>query len=166
MTTTAATAVIDGISDSRLFFLLSGATLHLVGLTLTGAVGKVYGDAETYGAAVYIPPDGTASFTSVTFMGNLAKGGGGGAVFNEGTISSIEACNFTGNGALYGGALSNSGTITSINGCHFVANYGMEAGATGIDASGGALRNSGTISLVRNCTFLNNRGAYGGALHN
>jgi PGF-pre-PGF domain-containing protein len=95
---------------------------------------------------------GTITVTSSTFTGCSAhySGGGlsgsGGAIYNEGTITSITTSSFTSCTAIYGGAIyNNGGTITSITTSSFT-----DCAANGF---GNAIYNAGPITSLTFSTF-------------
>ncbi|MCQ2562487.1 MAG: hypothetical protein MJ158_02650 [Alphaproteobacteria bacterium] len=121
------------------------------------------------------------------FTGNLAEKRDGGAIKNEGTITSISS-NFTGNTAKegYGGAIYSSGNIGNITGVfkdNEAKNGGAITNSAGIindisgdfefnsaSASGGAIQNQGTINNIKvNFKSNSSKGTGvtgGGAIHN
>ena len=116
------------------------------------------GNTAYDGGAIY--NDGTiSSATGCAFSGNSAFDGG--AIYNDGTISSATDCTFSGNSAPddIGGAIYNDGTISSATGCTF-------SGNSAPNDIGGAIYNDGTINSAAGCTFSGNTAYDGGAIYN
>ena len=141
-------------------------------ITDTGALGTISGNITISGNGVTIDGNGNNGLTissgspiidgTINFI-NFEREQGG-AIFNKGTITSING-NFSGNkatstsGGGVGGAISNysTSTITSINGT-FTNNNAV--------ASGGAIHNDGSIKSI-NGTFSDNiTNETGGAIGN
>ena len=156
--------IINGTGTNRIFTINSGATVTLTNLTLTNATSTARG-------AIY--NQGTLTATNCTFTNNTVtityiNIGGGGAIYNKGTIISLSGCTFTNNNASYdgsynigGGAIYNQGTINSLIDCNFTKNTATHCG--------GAINNQGTIISLSGCIFTNNTATndgYGGAIYN
>lgn len=100
--------------------------------------------------------------TSDGYFSSASRGyseGLGGAIYNEGTINTIQNAIFTNNSSSNkGGAIYNSGTINKILNSEFTANKSQY---------GAAIYNTGTIYL-ENTNFQNNIATYagGGAIYN
>lgn len=129
------------------------------------------------GGAIY---NNQGKFGNITgdFVGNFVSSENpsvkvsGGAIYNNGTISSIQG-NFINNHAssksseITGGAIVNSKTIGSITG-NFIGNYGSSSGKV----SGGAIYNNwGNIDTITgdfigNYASSSSSNTYGGAIHN
>lgn len=89
---------------------------------------------------------------------NGSSSGGGGGVFNQGTLNITETT-FTGNNATagsYGGAINNSGTVNITN-SSFYSNSASQ---------GGAIYNVGAVMNITNGTFGSNVAGSGGAIYN
>ena len=152
------------------------------------------------GAALNNPTGTTESIDNVLFKDNSTTGKVifttssfkyvdvlGGAVYNEGTLSSVTGAFInnslvitteTNRAFLYvnakGGAIANSGTIENITG-DFIGNYVSGTGTgSSANAYGGAIYNSGSNAEIGNITgdFIGNYvssvedRAYGGAIYN
>ena len=156
--------IINGTGTNRIFTINSGATITLTNLTLTNATSTARG-------AIY--NQGTLTATNCTFTNNTVtityiNIGGGGAIYNKGTIISLSGCTFTNNNASYdgsynigGGAIYNQGTINSLIDCNFTKNTATHCG--------GAICNWNNIISLSGCIFTNNTATndgYGGAIYN
>ena len=135
--------------------LNSGAIIDSVKGDFIGNVSTSTSGAAQGGA---IFNDGTiSSIIDSTFTNNSA-GDSGGAIFNNGTISSIIDSTFTNNSASQGGAIYNTGTIGQIGSAgHNVLFKDNYAKATEGSAQGGAIYNTGTIGSITNATFEGNK---------
>jgi len=109
--------------------------------------------------------DVQATFRGLTIQ--HGKGGGGGAIFNLGTVV-VEGCTFSGNisnAGTGGGAIDNRGTLTVVNSTFFGNTAGNRADN---NAGGGAIANNGTLTIVGS-TFAGNLAGgsgFGGAIEN
>lgn len=85
-----------------------GATAIVKGCSFSG------NQAVSYGGAVYNNGSGAvSSYTNCVFAGNTSVNGGGGAVFNNGSLPTITNCTFRGNNATFGGAIHNWATAAA-----------------------------------------------------
>lgn len=117
--------------------------------TSSNSAGAIYNEGEI-GQIGHPEP-------AVTFLGNAAENGNGGAINNasSGTIREIHAV-FTGNKAKSGGgAINNSGEITVISGSFEENEIISESGL------GGAISNTGKIGTI-NSNFIKNGVGIGG----
>ena len=138
-------------SGSNHFEVLSGGTLVLVNLRLTG------GHAEIGGAIVN---QGTTRTNGVTFADNRSTMAGG-AIVNRGTLVARRST-FSNNQSITGGAIWNDGGTVQVDNSSFNGNRATGDG----NSPGGAIANSmGSLSVVRS-TFTDNAADLGGALEN
>ena len=131
---------------------------------LGGAINNAIADSKNNLAA------GELSISGSTFENNQALGSQGGAIRNQGKITSIEDTKFIGNSAHNGGAINNGtvGVITSISGSTF-ANNSASIAPLGPTASyqGGAITNAGKIEAISDTDFTSNStSGSGGAIAN
>ncbi len=147
----AGTTVIDASGMSavpdRIFEVLSGSTLTLNNLTLTGGDGGGSG-----GGAVLVSTGTTLITNDVIIAGN--DGNNGGALQNNGTFNATFTT-FDNNSGNSGAAIDNSGTMTLTD----VAIIGNTA-----TNAGGGIRNNGDATLT-SVTLSGNSANQGGAIH-
>ena len=143
---------ISGGSVNRTFQVDSGVQAVLSGLVLTGGV---VNEQFVLGGGGAIFNNGTLTVQGTTIAGNKVISGGGGAIDNAGTLT-VQNSTITGNSADSGsGGIQNDGTLTA-TGSTFAGNNGFQGGAVYLDGA------SGTFV---NCTFTgNNVQAVGGAI--
>jgi predicted outer membrane repeat protein len=152
------TANFGGAIDSQ----AGGALLAVSGTSFTNNTAVFFGGAiDTHSAG--------ATFSGCIFTGNHALGvsNGGGAIWNDGSVTVGSNSSFTGNTAAYaGGAIDNFGTAT-------VTQTGFGNGTTaGANSAvfGGAIMNwsAATLSLGAGANFNDNQtvNGYGGAIYN
>ena len=101
------------------------------------------------------PPGSTTTISGLTLVkGRNGDSNGGGAIFNEDSLT-LNNCTLSVNNAVgFGGAISNKGTLT-LNSCTLSGN-----GAT----NGGAITNSGTLTLNNSTLSGNGASNSGGGL--
>ena len=156
---------LNGNNTSRHFYLDTGKSLTLRGLTLTG--GNAAGLNSNFGGAIFsrgtltltqcnlsgnvasqsggaiTNSGGTLSLTQCTLFGNAASssGGSGGAILNQlGTATAtLTQCTLSGNSARFGGVISNTGTLTLTH-CTITGNSAI--------TQGGAIDTNGTLTLT------------------
>ena len=88
-------------------------------------------------------------------LGRLRREGGGGGVFNSGTLA-LSGCTVSGNSALNGGGVYNRGTLT-LSGCTVTGDSAF---------NGGGVENGGTLTLS-GCTVTgDSAGFFGGGVEN
>ena len=172
---------------------LSGATITL-GSTLTINTNLTI-DASALPGGLQINGDGSVQIFNVasnTFVFlnsltitsgyNTSVGGGGGGIFNSGTLT-LTNCTLSGNGATYGGGIFNNGGTLTLTNCILSGNS-AESGGGGIynfglltlnqctlsgnstggydgDSNGGGIYNGGLLTLNQ-CTLSGNSGNGGG----
>lgn len=126
----------------RVLSVAKGASVSLVGLTITG--GHPSGE-NSQGGAVY--NEGTiALLNNDVIRGNSASTGGG--IFNLGKIAKLDNSILSGNTAANGGAIFNLGKVIHANEDTIWSNM------AGI---GGGVSNGGTIADLANSTIAGNR---------
>ena len=158
---------IDADKLGRIFYVNSGCTLTLTGVTLLN------GNAE-YGGAIY-NNGGTVILNDCKFLNNTAQKSGG-AVYNDQGTMSVTGSTFDGNDLTqrttngWGGAAiySNKGTVT-ITGSNITNNLKdiVHRGGTGTytgDLSSGAVTSKNGALTVIDSRFEKNSGSYGGAI--
>jgi predicted outer membrane repeat protein len=175
---------ISGNNAVRVFYVNSGVTLMLNGLTVAN------GYADWGGG---INNRGTLVVNNSTFFGNSVAephgNGGGGGVYNQG-IATVANSTFSGNSAQdEGGAINNKGGTLTVGNSTFSGNYTYcdyqcsgggaifnddsmltvidsdfeDNHAGGASALGGGICNEAVYTLtVSNSTFSGNSAAYGG----
>jgi CSLREA domain-containing protein len=140
-----------------------GAVYNLGSVTLSNCT--LNGNSSFDGGAVYNDAEATATLSDCTLSDNSATndagGGGGGAVYNDGTLT-LANCTLNDNSAPNsdGGGLYSDGDATLTN-CTVRDNFAAN------DAGGGGIYNEGGLTLA-NCTLSGNS-AYtgdGGGLYN
>jgi len=97
------------------------------------------------------------SFLPLVLLGE----GGGGAIFNMGTINEISDASFIQNGTSshhVGGAIVNIASLKEINNSTFSGNFGGFMGGAIFDEN-----DQGDITKINNCTFTGNSAIIGGA---
>ena len=156
-----------GAGTNRIFSIVSGTTLNLVGLTLTGGNGT--GAAVSgYGGA--IENQGTLSLTRCTVSGNSASSGAGAIDNFNGTLM-LTHCTLSSNSTSgNGGAFYNFGTLTLTH-CTLSGNFATGNGG-GVYVSvgktlvlnnsivaGNSLTGAGTGADIRNDGTLTRVGA-------
>ena len=131
---------------------------------LGGAINNAIADSKNNLAA------GELSISGSTFENNQALGSQGGAIRNQGTITSIESTEFIGNSAHNGGAINNgtAGVITFISGSTFANNSASTAPlGSAVSYQGGAITNAGKIEVISDSYFTGNSTVgTGGAIAN
>jgi len=154
---------------SQIFYIVSGATVSITGVTLEngnnangGAVVNygtlnlgdctITGNQSAQGAALNNQSTGTLVVNRCTVSGNTASGIGGG-LFNAGNAT-ITASTFSGNNASEASGAFNNGTLVIAN-SSFAGNQAS--------AAVGGVENLMTLHLS-NTTFFNNSSPSGGAL--
>lgn len=143
---------LDGVGDTQLFKLYSGANATLQNLTLTNGLG-VDGGAIQNG--------GTLTVKDSTFTANRAEGtdaGSGGAIHNTGYLT-VTGSTFSANSAWgRGGAMySDQGSLTLTNNTFSGNSVDWEYGWGGAVASFSS-------ATINNNTFVGNQAVIGGAV--
>ena len=143
---------ISGNKDSG-----NGSGINLNSGTATIANATLQGNTEngTYGGGIY--NNATMMVADCTLFANSTApntaGGGGGAIFNAGTLTAANST-LTGNtSAVNGGGFREAGTASLIN-CTITNNIATNSG-------GGVFNPTGTTTLV-NCTITGNSAGAGG----
>ena len=157
-------------------------------VTIGGASSFSTNNAGLHGGAVYAgnvqitgtaddPEQGTTG-VPVTFTGNTAAGGNGGALYlTEGAGNTISKARFVGNTAgatgsgsePSGGAIYLTGTASQLNltDSYFEGNTAgtqFTSDSSGVRGFGGALRNNGGTVTIDNCEFTLNKASRGCAV--
>src|SRR5262245_42401733 len=146
---------IDCNINSRGFYVSSGVTATIAGLTITN--GNAQGEPPIAGAGIY-NDHATLAVDGCTLSGNAA-GFGGGGIYNDGFEGSatltVTNSTFSGNWAADphgygsgGGIYNDWGTLT-VNNCTFSENWAHASG------TGGGIHNAGSLTLT-NSTFSGN----------
>ncbi len=102
----AATTIIDGNNDDRVFEVRSGATVTMSDLTIRN------GNTSSSGGGVNVS-SGNLTLSDIIVSGNTTTGGTGGGISNSGNLSLIDTA-ISGNTAVWGGGINNdsSGGMT------------------------------------------------------
>ena len=144
---------------------------NLGGADLTGQIFINQTNNSQNGGAIINSSGFSIGDITAYFVNNHTPKNHGGAIYNDGSISSIAGdfienyVEITGNG--FGGAISNlDGTIGAIN-SNFIGNYVDASG----DVHGGAIHNANTITSINgdfiyNTSSSENSHSYGGAISN
>ena len=136
---------VSGNNASRVFSIVSGFTVSLSGMKITGGDWRGSGPSGTGGGLTN--NGSTLTLTDLTISGNTASGFGGG-ISNGGTLT-VTSSTISGNTATGGGGgILNLGTVTLTN----TTISGNTANGTG---TGGGLENRGILT-VNNSTISDN----------
>lgn len=111
---------------------------------------------SSFGGAIYnISDNGIQSISNSLFVGNIASEGG--AINNQGNISTITENTFENNVGVEGAAIWNNGTISEISNSNFFGNSVL-SNRTNVVVQGGAIYNdeSGYITFKGNNAFVGN----------
>lgn len=111
---------------------------------------------SSFGGAIYnISDNGMQSISNSLFVGNIASKGG--AINNQGNISTITENTFENNVGVEGAAIWNNGTISEISNSNFFGNSVL-SNRTNVVVQGGAIYNdeSGYITFKGNNAFVGN----------
>jgi hypothetical protein len=145
----APTVTISGNGRFQPFTFRPGSNSSITDLVIRNGQGPQGGDINNSGT-LRLADLVLADSTTYEF------GGGGGAIFNAGTLTLdaglILHCSTNGNG----GAIFNAGTMTVTN-TTLTGNYGV---------AGGAIANNGTLALVNDTITANSTNDAGGGVYN
>jgi hypothetical protein len=144
---------VDANHASRVFYIASGKTVTISGLTITN------GSATTYyfGGGIY-NDHADLTVSNCTISGNSADQGVGGGIFNDQGTLTVSSSTLSGNSSWYGGGISNnwfgggSATVT-------IANSTLSGNSASY--GGGIYNEDGTLTLS-NSTVSGNSAEYGG----
>lgn len=146
---------VDGNDQHQVFYITSGVTLEMHGITVRRGFISGYGTA---GAGMFID-NGTLNASNCVLAENRATYGG--AIRNEGGVIDMTGCEFRDNGNHYGGGIYNSyGTVT-LNRVSFIDNH-----ADNTSGGGGGIYNLSGTAVLTDCTFTGNSSENGGAIYN
>lgn len=145
----------------------AGTLDNLIGVVFennTAAMGGAINNAKTSADA----KGGTIDLISKShFIGNSGGKSQGGAIRNQGTISTITDSVFDSNIAGNGGAINNGTWGSLVKGIYKTTFINNTAVATGGNYQGGAITNAGHIGIIDETVFESNRaGKIGGAIAN
>lgn len=145
----------------------TGTLDNLIGVVFennTAAMGGAINNAKTSADA----KGGTINLISKShFIGNSGGKSQGGAIRNQGTISTITDSVFDSNIAGNGGAINNGTWGSLVKGIYKTTFINNTAVATGGNHQGGAITNAGHIGIIDETVFESNRaGKIGGAIAN
>lgn len=145
----------------------TGTLGNLIGVVFennTAAMGGAINNAKTSADA----KGGTIDLISKShFIGNSGGKSQGGAIRNQGTISTITDSVFDSNIAGNGGAINNGTWGSLVKGIYKTTFINNTAVATGGNHQGGAITNAGHIGIIDETVFESNRaGKIGGAIAN
>lgn len=145
----------------------AGTLGNLIGVVFennTAAMGGAINNAKTSADA----KGGTIDLISKShFIGNSGGKSQGGAIRNQGTISTITESVFDSNIAGNGGAINNGTWGSLVKGIYKTTFINNTAVATGGNHQGGAITNAGHIGIIDETVFESNRaGKIGGAIAN
>jgi predicted outer membrane repeat protein len=139
---------LDGENLRQIFYVLNGASLTLMDLTLVDADAAI-------GGAIY--NEGAVAIQNSTIQSSNAYGSGG-AIYNLGTLSVDQSSLLNNSATLSGGAIYNNGGVVTVTHTTFSVNSAGSGGA--ISQNGGMLTLSNSL-LVGNVADTN-----GGGIHN
>ena len=145
----------------------TGTLDNLIGIVFennTAAMGGAINNSKTSASA----KGGTINLISKShFIGNSGGKFQGGAIRNQGTISTITDSVFDSNIAGNGGAINNGTWGSLVKGIYKTTFINNTAVATGGNHQGGAIVNAGHIGIIDETVFESNRaGKIGGAIAN
>lgn len=145
----------------------TGTLDNLIGVVFennTAAMGGAINNAKTSASV----KGGTIDLISKShFVGNSGGKSQGGAIRNQGTISTITDSVFDSNIAGNGGAINNGTWGSLVKGIYKTTFINNTAVATGGNHQGGAITNAGHIGIIDETVFESNRaGKIGGAIAN
>lgn len=145
----------------------TGTLDNLIGVVFennTAAMGGAINNAKTSADA----KGGKIDLISKShFVGNSGGKSQGGAIRNQGTISTITDSVFDSNIAGNGGAINNGTWGSLVKGIYKTTFINNTAVATGGNHQGGAITNAGHIGIIDETVFESNRaGKIGGAIAN
>ena len=145
----------------------TGTLGNLIGVVFennTAAQGGAINNSKTLPSV----KGGTINLISKShFIGNSAGISQGGAIRNQGTISTITDSVFDSNIAGNGGAINNGTWGSLVKGIYKTTFINNTAVATGGNHQGGAITNAGHIGIIDETVFESNRaGKIGGAIAN
>ena len=145
----------------------TGTLDNLIGIVFennTAAMGGAINNAKTSASV----KGGTIDLISKShFIGNSGGKSQGGAIRNQGTISTITDSVFDSNIAGNGGAINNGTWGSLVKGIYKTTFINNTAVATGGNHQGGAIVNAGHIGIIDETVFESNRaGKIGGAIAN
>ena len=145
----------------------TGTLDNLIGVVFennTAAMGGAINNAKTSASV----KGGTIDLISKShFIGNSGGKSQGGAIRNQGTISTITDSVFDSNIAGNGGAINNGTWGSLVKGIYKTTFINNTAVATGGNHQGGAITNAGHVGIIDETVFESNRaGKIGGAIAN
>lgn len=145
----------------------TGTLGNLIGVVFennTAAFGGAINNSKTSAGV----KGGTIDLISKShFIGNSAGSNQGGAIRNQGTISTITDSVFDSNVAGNGGAINNGTWGSLVEGIYKTTFINNTAIAAGGNHQGGAITNAGHIGIIDETVFESNRaGKIGGAIAN
>lgn len=145
----------------------TGTLDNLIGIVFennTAAMGGAINNSKTSASV----KGGTINLISKShFIGNSGGKSQGGAIRNQGTISTITDSVFDSNIAGNGGAINNGTWGSLVKGIYKTTFINNTAVATGGNHQGGAIVNAGHIGIIDETVFESNRaGKIGGAIAN
>ena len=145
----------------------TGTLDNLIGIVFennTAAMGGAINNSKTSASV----KGGTINLISKShFIGNSGGKSQGGAIRNQGTISTITDSVFDSNVAGNGGAINNGTWGSLVKGIYKTTFINNTAVATGGNHQGGAIVNAGHIGIIDETVFESNRaGKIGGAIAN
>lgn len=166
----AGTKFVDNNSEKAagaLYNSSTGTLGNLIGVVFennTAAFGGAINNSKTSAGV----KGGTIDLISKShFIGNSAGSNQGGAIRNQGTISTITDSVFDSNVAGNGGAINNGTWGSLVEGIYKTTFINNTAIAAGGNHQGGAITNAGHIGIIDETVFESNRaGKIGGAIAN
>ena len=153
----AGTLAVSGNNLNRI--ISSNGTLSISGLTFKN--GNSINSADGAGKGGAIVNAHILSLEGMVFLNNTTgQGGSGGAIYNIGTIPSIDQSTFSGNTV---GTLGNGGAIDDEAGLGSITNSTFSGNSA--SAGGAIFEDFASTLTVDYSTFANNTNAYGGTFY-
>ncbi len=119
--------------------------------------------AKNGGALYNLSTSSSPQIKDCNFTGNQAEGdlssGRGGAIYNDGSNTTLARCNMTDNMAVRGGGIYNQSSSPSVSRCTFTGNQSLDLG-------GGMYNIGNSHPVISYCAFSGNIGASGGGIAN
>jgi hypothetical protein len=164
----AANLAVNGNAAGRVFYVSSGKTVTISGITITnGNETSIDGDGiggGIYNAGTLTVTNSTISNNSASVTDNFNFDSFGGGIYNAGTLtvtnSTISGNSLSDGDFTLGGGIYNNGTLT-------VTNSTLSDNSAIFDGLGGGIYNTGTLT-VTNSTISGNSASYGlgGGIYN
>ena len=130
-------------ANSRIFYVNSGVTATISGLSISG--GNLL---DSNGGGIYNKGNLTVTTSNISLNNVRGGGGAGGGIYSESGTLNVTNTTFSNNGATYGGGIFNSGTL-NLTGSSLINNSGVNFG--------GGLYNLNASATITNTTVSGNK---------